>query len=107
MAKYVFVDHQGLQISGQAGPYFGALLSAEGINGQDVSDNVSDRDIVIQAGVGAAYRIGPGELMLDIRLGFGFSNINEGDSGNDAALDLGSVNNQVLPAFTFGYAFDI
>jgi hypothetical protein len=99
MAKYAFVDNGSLQVTGQAGPYVGFLLSAE-TGGSDVADNTSSVDIGGQVGVGAAYRIGPGSLTLDVRAGFGFTNVN--DSGNNQ-----SVTNQMLPSATVGYAFSL
>jgi hypothetical protein len=100
LAKYAFVNNRDLQVSAQAGPYVGILLSAES-GGADVSDQTSSVDVGGQVGVGAAYSAGPGSITLDVRAGFGFTDVNDNSNNNQSAT------NQVLPSATVGYAFEL
>ena len=100
IAKYALFDDSNLQVTGQAGPYFGILLSAES-DGRDVANSYSSLDVGGQVGIGAAYRIGPGSITLDIRAGFGLTNF------IDLNWSPGGATNQVLPSATVGYAFSL
>lgn len=129
IAKYAFVNKDGLQVFGQAGPYAGFLLSAEQ-GGEDVSDNRSSLDFGGQFGVGVSYDIGPGSLTLDVRAGVGLTNVyDSGNSSNGSSNNSGSITftggssnstnqtsssgtaseatNQIAPSATVGYAFSL
>ena len=102
IAKYALFDDSNLQVTGQAGPYFGILLSAES-DGRDVANSYSSLDVGGQVGIGAAYRIGPGSITLDIRAGFGLTDIFDLDFSGIGP----SATNQTLPSATVGYAFSL
>lgn len=90
MAKYAFVNNENWQVFGQAGPYIGILMP------NAASTASVSTDMGGQFGAGAAYSVGPGSIMLDVRAGFGVTDITNGGS---------STINQVLPSITAGYAF--
>ena len=107
LAKYKIIEKSGFQAYALAGPYVSFLISANDGDGNDISDNVTSLDIGAQGGLGFGYKAGPGEVILNVRAGFGFSDINDADESGQNTSSAGSGTNQVLPSLTVGYAYPL
>lgn len=76
----------------EAGPQIGFLLTAkDDESGIDIKDELKKTDFGAAAGIGYLSRVGLG---LNARYNFGFSNIYDGEAGNDT--DEGKYKNRVL-----------
>jgi hypothetical protein len=105
MAKYSFINSGDVQVSAQAGPYVGYLVGAE-IADDNELNNINDWDLGAQGGLSADFATGPGSIVLDAQLGFGFIDLNDNDNDSDLNNEA-SLTNRILPAVTVGYAFDL
>ena len=76
----------------EAGPQIGFLLTAEDDeSGIDLKDQLKKTDFGAGAGIGYLSRVGLG---INARYNFGFSNVYDGEAGNDT--DEGKYKNRVL-----------
>lgn len=75
-----------------AGPTFGYLTGGKYIyefDGEEETEDIEFEDedrrseVGLSIGVGAAYKVGAGELNLDVRYGFGLTSLNDTESEGD------------------------
>jgi hypothetical protein len=82
-----------------AGPSLGILLSAnyeQGGTTTDYTSNVSGADFALVFGAGAAYKMGNGNIIFDLRYYLGLSNVNKNSPPSNT--------NQIV-SINVGYAF--
>lgn len=90
---------EGLDVDLLVGPYIGVGLSCEGsVDGEDAEDCDEDpaTDFGVMAGAGFSWAMGAGDLMIDGRYQWGFSEIFE-------EVDMKNRNIQVLVGYAFPF----
>ena len=101
LAKYMIPIEGNFKPNVFAGPSLGLLLGAtiyQGSQSADYSSNVSGADFGLIFGAGAAYKVGPGSIVFDLRYYVGLSNVNKDNQFSNT--------NQIFSINT-GYAFPL
>jgi hypothetical protein len=88
LAKYSIPVDKSVKIFFVAGPQFGIKLSANAHSDAsstdtDISSNISGSDFDIVIGTGAAFKVGPGSIIVDFRYNIGLSNVNKTSPPNN------------------------
>ncbi len=88
LAKYSIPVDKSVKIFFVAGPQFGIKLSANnhsdaGNVDTDISSGISGSDFDIVLGTGAAFKVGPGNIIVDLRYNIGLSNVNKTSPPNN------------------------